>query len=91
MITAGDSTQSLPDDVEGLRALVLTLVAERDAAIGERDAVISERDALQEHDAGEHDGNGRAAALEGEGWADDAQQERRAEVNARLLAWLASL
>ena len=48
MNTAGDTLQSLPDDVEGLRALVLTLVAERDAAMGERDAVISERDALQE-------------------------------------------
>src|SRR5271168_1308258 len=48
MRTAGDTLESLPDDVEGLRALVLTLVAERDAALGERDAVISERDALQE-------------------------------------------
>src|SRR5277367_3397335 len=48
MSTAGDTLESLPDDVEGLRALVLTLVAERDAALGERDAVISERDALQE-------------------------------------------
>jgi len=47
MSTAGDTLESLPDDVEGLRALVLTLMAERDAAIGERDTAISERDALQ--------------------------------------------
>jgi transposase len=47
MSTVGDTLESLPDDVEGLRALVLTLIAERDTVIGERDAAISERDALQ--------------------------------------------
>src|SRR5271170_258107 len=47
MRNAGDTMQSLPDDVQGLRALVLTLVAERDAAIGERDALQEQNDRLR--------------------------------------------
>jgi transposase len=39
--------QSLPDDVDGLRALVLAALAERDATIAERDVAVTERDTLQ--------------------------------------------
>src|SRR5271170_1166756 len=48
MRNAGDTMQSLPDDVQGLRALVLTLVAERDAAIGERDALQEQNDRIRD-------------------------------------------
>ena len=48
METANAATQGLPDDVEALRALVLTIMAERDAAVSERDALTAERDALLE-------------------------------------------
>lgn len=42
----------LPADAEALRALVLTVMAEREAAVAERDAMVAERDQLQaEHDA----------------------------------------
>jgi transposase len=47
MSTAGDTLESLPDDVEGLRALVLTLMAERDAAISERDALQALNDRIR--------------------------------------------
>src|SRR5919199_171954 len=47
MNAALDNMQSLPDDAEALRALVLATIAERDATIAERDAVVSERDILQ--------------------------------------------
>jgi hypothetical protein len=47
MSTAGDTLESLPDDVEGLRALVLTLMAERDAAISERDALQVQNDRIR--------------------------------------------
>jgi transposase len=47
MSTAGDTLESLPDDVEGLRALVLTLMAERDAAISERDALQAQNDRIR--------------------------------------------
>ena len=47
MSTAGDTIESLPDDVEGLRALVLTLIAERDAAISERDALQAQNDRIR--------------------------------------------
>jgi len=44
MRTAGDALESLPEDVEGSRALVLTLMAERDAAISERAALQAQND-----------------------------------------------
>jgi len=47
MSTAGDTLESLPDDVDGLRALVLTLMAERDAAISERDALQVQNDRIR--------------------------------------------
>src|SRR3954468_8789947 len=39
--------QSLPQDAEALRALILATCAERDAMLAERDAVVTERDVLQ--------------------------------------------
>lgn len=39
-------SDSLPDDIEALRAFAMAAVAERDAAITERDAVLAERDQL---------------------------------------------
>src|SRR5258708_26345617 len=39
---------SLPDDIDALRAFAISTIAERDAAIAERDGVISERDRLIE-------------------------------------------
>src|SRR6185369_15714157 len=39
--------QSLPQDAEALRALILATFAERDATIAERDAAVTERDILQ--------------------------------------------
>src|SRR5271170_2936104 len=47
MDTEQAASLSLPDDVEGLRALVLTLVAERDAVISERDALQEQNDRLR--------------------------------------------
>ena len=38
---------SLPDDVEALRALTLNAIAERDAAIAERDSLIELNDRLR--------------------------------------------
>lgn len=38
--------QSLPEDTEALRALVLATFAERDTTIAERDAAVTERDIL---------------------------------------------
>lgn len=38
---------SLPDDIEGVRALALKAIAERDTAMAERDAALAERDRLQ--------------------------------------------
>ena len=39
---------SLPDDIETLRAFALATIAERDAALAERDAAVAERDRLME-------------------------------------------
>jgi transposase len=39
--------QSLPDDIEGLRALVMTLMVERDSAISERDALAEQNDRIR--------------------------------------------
>src|ERR1700693_1642672 len=39
--------QSLPEGIEALRALVLTMMSERDATLAERDALALERDTLQ--------------------------------------------
>lgn len=38
---------SLPDDIDALRALVATAIAERDAAIAERDRLIELNDRLR--------------------------------------------
>ena len=42
MQAATNTPQSLPDDLDGLRALVMTLMAERDFAISERDALVEQ-------------------------------------------------
>jgi transposase len=47
MSTANHAPQSLPDDIEGLRALVMTLMAERDSAISERDALAEQNDRIR--------------------------------------------
>jgi transposase len=47
MNTASDALPSLPDDVEGLRALVLALMAERDAAMSERDSLAEQNDRIR--------------------------------------------
>jgi hypothetical protein len=39
------TADSLPNDLENLRALAAQVIAERDAAIAEREAAIKERDA----------------------------------------------
>ena len=41
-----DDMQSLPEGIEALRALVLTMMSERDATLAERDAAVTERDIL---------------------------------------------
>ena len=41
-----DDTQSLPEGIEALRALVLTMILERDATGDGRDALTLERDTL---------------------------------------------
>ena len=41
-----DDMQSLPEGIEALRALVLTIMSERDATLAERDAAVTERDIL---------------------------------------------
>jgi transposase len=46
MDTEHDATQSLPDDIEALRALVLTIMAERDAAVSERDSLQAQNERL---------------------------------------------
>jgi transposase len=42
-----ENMQSLPQDAEALRALILATFAERDATVAERDAAVTERDILQ--------------------------------------------
>ena len=42
-----DNTQSLPETVEALRALVLATFAERDAVITERDTLLTQNDRLR--------------------------------------------
>jgi transposase len=49
MHNARDEQPSLPADTDALRALVLSMMAERDALTAERDALAVERDALLEH------------------------------------------
>ena len=39
--------QSLPEDIEALRALVLATIAERDAAVTERDILLAQNDRLR--------------------------------------------
>ena len=36
-----DDMQSLPEGIEALRALVLTMMSERDATLAERDAAVT--------------------------------------------------
>jgi hypothetical protein len=45
MDSPSETMQSLPEDAEALRALVLATFAERDTRLAERDAMITERDA----------------------------------------------
>jgi transposase len=47
MSAVTNSMQSLPDDIEGLRTLVMTLMAERDSAISERDALAEQNDRIR--------------------------------------------
>src|SRR5271166_5498263 len=42
-----DDMQSLPEGVEALRALVLTIMSERDAAVTERDTLLAQNDRLR--------------------------------------------
>jgi transposase len=46
MPSAREEMQDLPSDIEGLRALLLTAIAERDAALSERDALQEQNDRL---------------------------------------------
>ena len=41
-----DDLQSLPEGIEALRALVLTVMSERDVTVAERDALVLEWDTL---------------------------------------------
>jgi hypothetical protein len=45
-VTHVNETANLPSDADALRALVLSMMAERDALKSERDALTAERDAL---------------------------------------------
>jgi transposase len=47
MDSPSDDIQSLPEGLEALRALVLTTVAERDAAVTERDILLAQNDRLR--------------------------------------------
>ena len=47
MQAATNTPQSLPDDLDGLRALVMTLMAERDFAISERDALVEQNERIR--------------------------------------------
>ena len=47
MNTASGILQNLPDDVEGLRALVLTLMAKLEATVSERDALAEQNDRIR--------------------------------------------
>jgi transposase len=47
MTTTIDAAQNLPDDTEALRALVIALVAERDALISERDSLAEQNDRIR--------------------------------------------
>src|SRR6201996_3296330 len=46
MQSAPGNMPGLPDDIEGLRALLLATLAERDAALSERDALQEQNDRL---------------------------------------------
>ncbi len=46
MHSAPEQMQGLPDNIEGLRALLLTTMAERDAALSARDALQEQNDRL---------------------------------------------
>src|ERR1700761_3076601 len=46
MQSAPGNMPGLPDDIEGLRALLLATMAERDAALSERDALQEQNDRL---------------------------------------------
>src|SRR5580658_9110267 len=47
MNPASGTLQYLPDDVEGLRALVLTLMAKLEATVTERDALAEQNDRIR--------------------------------------------
>src|ERR1700722_11965724 len=42
-----ENMQSLPEDAEALRALILATFAERDAAVSERDTLLAQNDRLR--------------------------------------------
>src|ERR1700733_11801636 len=42
-----ENMQSLPEDAEALRALILATFAERDAAVSERDTLLAQNDPLR--------------------------------------------
>ena len=42
-----DDIQSLPEDIEALRTLVLATIAERDAVVSERDTLLAQNDRLR--------------------------------------------
>lgn len=47
MSATTDALQNLPDDIEGLRALVLTLMAKLEATVNERDALAEQNDRIR--------------------------------------------
>jgi len=47
MSTATEPVENLPEDTGALRALVMALVAERDALISERDALVEQNDRIR--------------------------------------------
>src|SRR3984957_5160074 len=47
MVSPRDDLQSLPEGMEALRALVLTTMSERDAAVTERDTLLAQDDRLR--------------------------------------------
>ena len=55
MDTERDALQSLPEDAEALRALVLATIVERDALTVERDTLLAQNDRLRHLQGVDHD------------------------------------
>jgi len=62
------TAESLPNDLESLRALAAQVIAERDAAIAEREATIKERDAERAEKAKLAVERDRLRSMSFEGW-----------------------